>query len=129
MPSELVDLLAANAAFYAAFEARSPVAMEALWASSDDVSCTHPGWATLHGPTEVQRSWRGILSGPQHLQFIVSDERAHVSGDLGWVTCVENLLADDGPHGSAAAINLFRRSAHGVWRLVAHHASPVMQRS
>lgn len=128
MSSDTLDLLAANAGFYAAFEARSAPAMEALWSSSDEVSCTHPGWPTLHGPDDVQRSWRNILGGPQHLQFIVSDERAHVSGDVGWVTCVENLLADDGPHGSTAAINLFRRSATGIWRMVAHHASPVLQR-
>lgn len=128
MSSELVDLLAANALFYEAFESRSLHAMEAVWSSDQDISCTHPGWATLHGPAEVHRSWRSILSGPQHLQFIVSEERAHVVGEMGWVTCVENLLADDGPHGSATAINLFRRSAGGVWRMMAHHASPVMQR-
>lgn len=128
MSSSIVDLLAANAAFYDAFESRSPEAMDALWSPSDDVSCTHPGWATLHGRTAVQASWRGILSGPQHLQFIVSDERAHVEGNVGWVTCVENLLADDGPHGSASAVNLFRLEGHGIWRMVAHHASPVLQR-
>ena len=128
MSIDTTDLLAANAAFYDAFEQRSAPAMDAVWSSDDLVSCTHPGWATLHGAEAVQRSWRSILGGPQHLQFIVSDVRAHVSGDVGWVTCVENLLADDGPHGSAAALNLFRRSRHGVWRMVAHHASPVMQR-
>lgn len=128
MLSEFADLLAANAAFYAAFEERSPAAMAAVWSDGDDVACTHPGWVMLHGSREVLRSWEGILSGPQHLQFIVSDERVHIDGDMGWVTCVENLLSDDGPHGSTAAINMFRRDQEGSWRLVVHHASPVLQR-
>jgi len=128
MSPEIIDALAANAVFYEVFERRSPEAMEALWLHDDSVSCTHPGWATLHGPAAVQQSWRRILGGPQHLQFIVSDERAHVVGDMAWVTCVENLLGDDGPQGSTAAINLFRRGPAGAWRMVAHHAGPVMQR-
>lgn len=128
MSSAVARLLAANAAFYAAFESRSPQAMAAVWSSRDDVSCTHPGWAILHGSQAVQTSWEQILGGPQHLQFIVSDERAHVEGALGWVTCVENLLSETGPQGSTAALNLFRQEDHGQWRLVAHHASPVLQR-
>jgi ketosteroid isomerase-like protein len=128
MSSVVAQLLAANAAFYAAFESRSPQAMAALWSTGDDVSCTHPGWAMLHGCAAVQASWERILSGPQHLQFIVSDERAHAEGALGWVTCVENLLAEAGPQGSTAAMNLFRREPEGTWRMVAHHASPVLQR-
>jgi ketosteroid isomerase-like protein len=122
------ELLAANAAFYAAFEDRSPEAMQALWSSTDDVCCTHPGWAMLHGFDAVHQSWRQILTGPQHLQFIVSDERATNIGEVGWVTCVENLLSEAGPQGSAAAMNVFRRHPDGGWRMVAHHASPVLQR-
>lgn len=128
MSSVVADLLAANAAFYAAFESRSPRTMAGVWSTGDDVSCTHPGWAMLHGSEAVQASWERILGGPQHLQFIVSDERPHVEGTLGWVTCVENLLSEAGPQGSTAAVNLFRRDDHGQWRMVAHHASPVLQR-
>ena len=40
---------AANRAFYDAFEARDLDAMSDVWEHADRVSCTHPGWRTLHG--------------------------------------------------------------------------------
>jgi len=126
-PQRAAEVLAANAEFYRIFEARDPQAMAELWDEGADIACTHPGWPMLHGAGPVLESWRQILSSPQHLQFIVTDERVVVEGDVGWVTGVENLLGDDGPQGVASALNLFRYR-HGRWRLVAHHAAPVMRR-
>lgn len=122
------DVRAANAAFYAAFEARAVETMAGLWSRAGHVSCTHPGWATLHGFDAVQASWKGILRNDQPLQLIVTDERIHVQGDVGWVSCVENLLAESGPAGSVAALNLFVRERDGRWLMVAHHGSPLAPR-
>jgi ketosteroid isomerase-like protein len=118
-------LLAANQAFYDAFEAADLDAMSEVWHHSDTVLCTHPGWATLQGWARVVASWYAIFQNPQRLQFILTDPAATVRGDVGWVSVTENLL--DGPATSTVtAINLFER-LDGSWMMVAHHASPVMR--
>ena len=38
------DVLAANRAFYAAFEARDIDALSDVWEHSDRSTCVHPGW-------------------------------------------------------------------------------------
>lgn len=114
---------AANRAFYDAFEARDLDAMSDVWEHADRVSCTHPGWRTLHGWGAVSASWFALFGGPSPLQFILTDEVVAVAGDAAWVTVDENLIGPDGG-GTVAAVNLFLRTAEG-WRLVAHHGSPV----
>ena len=120
---------AANAAFYAAFEARDLDGMSAVWEHSDRVSCVHPGWHVLRGWGAVAGSWFALFGGPQHLQFILTDEVVSVDGDTAWVTVDENLLDGDTVGGTVTAINLFARDVvSGAWKLVAHHGSPVAQR-
>lgn len=117
---------AANAAFYAAFEARDLDQMSAVWEHSDRVSCVHPGWSVLRGWGAVAGSWFALFGGPQQLQFILTDEVVAVDGDTAWVTVDENLLDGDDIGGTITAFNLFARGADG-WKLVAHHGSPVAQ--
>ncbi|MEZ5144924.1 MAG: nuclear transport factor 2 family protein [Acidimicrobiales bacterium] len=117
-------VLAANQAFYDAFEARDLDAMSDLWEHSDRVSCVHPGWRRLEGWASVAASWAALFQGPQRLQFIVTGVRAEVVGDLAWVSLDENIL--DGEAGATvAALNLFTR-AGGDWRVVAHHGAAVL---
>ena len=74
----------------------------------------------------MSASWYALFTNGQHLQFIVTDEQAEVRGDVAWVTCDENILGGDGPGGgTVAALNLFVRTPAG-WRMVAHHAGPVV---
>ncbi|MEX0847759.1 MAG: nuclear transport factor 2 family protein [Ilumatobacteraceae bacterium] len=122
----VAEVLAVNAAFYEAHEARDMVAMSAVWEHSERVVCVHPGWPILRTWAEVGDSWRRILSGPGRNQFIVTNEAVAVDGDVAWVTCDENLVAEGGT-GTVAATNVFACDG-GVWRLVAHHGSPVMSR-
>ncbi len=56
-PDVIADLIAANAAFYDAFERRDIDAMSDVWRHDDRVVCTHPGWSTLHGWAKVGGSW------------------------------------------------------------------------
>ena len=121
---DLELVLAANQAFYDAFENRDMDAMSDLWEHSDRVFCTHPGWRSLHGWGSVASSWFGLFGGPQRLQFIVTDARCEVVGDAAWVTCTENLL-DGGPGGAVAALNVFARTERG-WQMIGHHGSGVM---
>lgn len=123
-PTVIEGVLAVNREFYEAFESRDLDRMSDVWAHDDRVSCVHPGWTALRGWAAVGSSWAALFNGPQHLQFIVTEEEVTVVGDLAWVNCVENLLAEDGS-ATIAALNLFERG-DGGWRMLAHHGSPVM---
>jgi ketosteroid isomerase-like protein len=120
------SVLAANRAFYEAFERRDLDAMSDVWEHSDRASCTHPGWAMLHGWAAIASSWYALFTNEQHLQFIVTAERAVVVGDAGWVTCDENILSDQAS-GTVAAVNLFVRGGDS-WRMVGHHGAAVAGR-
>lgn len=115
------EVLAANAAFYAAFTRRDLRALEELWAHRTDLACTHPGWEALVGRAAVLQSFRAILLGggaPATLRCV--QPTVHLLGaDTAYVLCTEVV-----PGGSLAATNLFVRE-DGVWRLVHHHAAPI----
>lgn len=129
----------ANAAFYAAFEARDLDAMADVWEHSDRVSVTHPGWPTLRGWARVGGSWDAIFANTPYIQFVLTDEVVSVADDVAWVTVDENILQAHGQPDDAAtsgsgdgelsgasvtATNLFVRADDG-WRMVVHHGSPV----
>jgi len=124
------ELEAANAAFYDSFEALSLDRMEALWLQEDGAFCVHPGAEVVRGWGRVRRSWAAVFAGMDYIQFIVTNVRAQVQGELGVVSCVENVLAgevSDHLHGgTAVATNLFVRR-DGAWRMLAHHASPMVR--
>jgi ketosteroid isomerase-like protein len=117
-------VLAANRAFYEAFEARDLDAMSAVWERSERALCTHPGWATLRGWGAISGSFFALFQGPQTMQFLLTRERVDVVGDAAWVAVDENLLGD-GTNATVAAVNVFVRDSDGWWRLVCHHGSPV----
>jgi ketosteroid isomerase-like protein len=127
-PDDQAAVLAANEAFYAAFEQRDLDAMSNVWDHADRVVCTHPGWLPRRGWGAVAASWFALFTNGQNLQFILTDEQAAADGDFGWVSCIENILGDGASSGSVAALNLFVRQG-GVWKLVAHHGSPVAVRT
>jgi ketosteroid isomerase-like protein len=114
---------AANRAYYDAFERRDLDAMSDVWLHDDEVVCTHPGWKTLHGWGAVAGSWFALFGGPQQLQFILTDERVHLAGEVAWVTVDENLISEQ-LGTTVAATNVYRR-VDGGWRMVLHHGSPV----
>jgi uncharacterized protein (TIGR02246 family) len=127
--TEPADIKKANQALYAAFEEADIDALEALWDDADDVACVHPGSPLLMGRRDVLRSWTALLANSGYLQFVLSNVRVRVDGDVAVVTCEENILADLSAArgligGTAVATNVFRRR-DGQWRLWIHHSSPV----
>jgi len=129
---------AANTALYDAFETGDIDLMTSVWldeSAGETATCVHPGWAPLHGTTQVLRSWSMIMANTSYIQFVLTDVSVSVSGDTAVVTCGENMLtglpssvADPTPGlagGRAVATNVFRRTTTG-WRLWVHHASPVL---
>ena len=133
--SDVEAVTAANTALYDAFEAGDIDLMGAVWLDDDSVVCVHPGWAPVHGRGAVLRSWSVIMANTSYIQFVLTDVLVRVTGDVAVVTCGENMLtgmpvtdADPVPGlagGRAVATNVFRRSGSG-WRLLVHHASPVL---
>jgi ketosteroid isomerase-like protein len=125
MPAE-DDVLAANAAFYAAFEAGDMDAMSDVWEHSDRAECVHPGWTRLTGWGAISASFFALFQNGQRLQFILTNQRVDVDADsvLAWVSCDENILSEQ-VGGTVAALNLFARDGAGAWHLVVHHGSSV----
>lgn len=115
--------LAANLEFYRAFTTRDLAAMDEMWAREAPVVCIHPGWTVLRGREQVMESWRGILANPDAPHVGCHDDEAFLYGDMAVVLCEEELTG-----GSLAATNLFIREK-GRWRMVHHHASPIIVRA
>ena len=125
MPRSVDDeVLAANRAFYAAFEALDMGAMSDVWEHSDRAACVHPGWGRLTGWGAISASFFALFQNGQHLQFILTNERVDVTGDTAWVSCDENILSEQ-VGGTVAALNLFVRDGK-TWRMVVHHGSSVL---
>lgn len=114
-------VIAANAAFYAAFATGDFASMERLWADDDGISCIHPGWPAILGRATVIGSWRDILKNPERPQVTCAEPQAIIDGDSGRVLCIEIV---DGT--ALAAANHFRRVGDS-WRLVHHQSSPIAQ--
>lgn len=113
------EVLAANEAFYRAFNQKDMAAMDQVWASSTDVGCIHPGWNVLRGRDAVIESWRGILANPAQPRIVSGGATVTFVGNVAVVLCRE--LVAGAP---LAATNLFVMEV-GAWKLVHHHSGPV----
>lgn len=120
----------ANEAFYASFEALDLDRMDRVWLHDDAAYCVHPGGEIVRGWDRVRRSWAAVFANMSYMQFIVTNVRVDEVGEVGVVSCVENVLASGGSEhlhgGTAIATNLFLRH-DGGWRMFAHHASPMVR--
>ncbi len=117
---------AAEAAFYAAFEARSLDAMMAVWTDDDRIACIHPLSAPLDGRAAVAAGWRSMFEAAG--KFSVQAELAHEIREPGQVIRIVREYLTIGeetePRPPILATNVYRRDADG-WRMVLHHASPL----
>ena len=112
-------VLAANRAFYRAFNDRDPAAMDQVWAPTGSVICLHPGQPALHDRAEIMASWRGILRHPESPKVRCVSEWVIGRPGLAIVVCREIL-----PEGQLMATNTFARQSDG-WRMIGHHSGPV----
>ncbi|MGE5319797.1 MAG: YybH family protein [Hyphomicrobiaceae bacterium] len=117
---------AAEAAFYAAFEARSLDAMMAVWAGHDDIACIHPLAAPLNGRAAVAAGWHSMFDAAG--QFRVQVELAQEMRTAGQVIRIvrEYLVIghETEPRPPILATNVYRKEGDG-WHMVLHHASPL----
>ena len=82
-------LMFANDTFYVAFSSGDYKTMESVWAQSDQLTCTHPGWDTLIGREEVMDSWSSIMENVESVEISCSHANGYVLGDVGYVLCYE----------------------------------------
>lgn len=125
--AEREAVLAANAAFYEAFESLQTARMEAVWLQAPYIKCVHPGWGLLVGWGPVMESWARIFENTLAMRFTLADVHVDGGSDLAWVVLTEHIETTQRDGKVAAAVqatNLFERR-DGRWLLVHHHASPV----
>jgi hypothetical protein len=99
--------------------------MDLVWGHGEHVRCIHPGWCLLVGWEAVRQSWEAIFKGAEEMRFSITDIRPYVNGDLGWVTCTENILSEARGQVAVTALtatNLFERRGQD-WVMIHHHAS------
>jgi uncharacterized protein (TIGR02246 family) len=126
--SEREAVLAANAAFYQAFESLDIGRMAEVWSRDDSIRCVHPGWLLLTGREPVIDSWERIFDNAAVMQFNIKDADVTIEGDVAWVVCTEGLTSVQGgrvAEGRVQSTNIFRKE-DGRWLLLHHHGSPVM---
>ena len=112
-------VLAANRAFYRAFNDRDYEAMELLWVTTGAMVCLHPGQAPLLDRSEIMESWRAIMRHPEAPRVRCTDEWVVGRSGLALVVCREILS-----NGQLMATNSFVRLNDG-WRILGHHSGPV----
>ncbi|HEX5369539.1 MAG TPA: nuclear transport factor 2 family protein [Dehalococcoidia bacterium] len=112
-------VLAANEAFYRAFNQKDVALMEDVWSEAAGVSCVHPGWNVLEGREAVLGSWRDILGNPNQARIVTGGATVHIYGALALVICRE--LVGGSP---LVASNVFALEGE-AWKLLHHHSGPV----
>ena len=126
MEDETKVLLAANAAFYEAFQALDFEALFGTWHQTSYAYCIHPGWDILRGWESVRESWRAIMGSAAYMKIEISEPSGLILGRSAWVTCVENIYTiSEGitTHATVASTNIFESTEAG-WKMIAHHGSP-----
>lgn len=125
---ETKAVIAANEAFYRAFETLDVQEMEKVWLRASHIKCVHPGWPLLCGWGPIMMSWQRIFANTFSMHFTPTDVRVEVLGSLAWVVLIEDLESR-GDEGSSRvqilATNLFEKR-DGTWFIVHHHASPIL---
>jgi ketosteroid isomerase-like protein len=120
-----------NRRFYEAFETLDPDAMEECWGHGDGVACVHPGSPWVRGHEAVMASWRTIMANTGFIEVQVEVVDVLVEDPVAWVVCNERITAAGAGASETAAAevtatNVYLLGSAG-WRLVLHHASPVMR--
>lgn len=110
-------VLAANAAFYAAFRAGDIRAMDTIWSRRRAVRVFHPNARGIEGRDAVMRSWEAILLDGGPCGIVPVEPLVILAGKSAMVVCEEHLGG-----GRLIATNLFAFEPGG-WRMVHHQAT------
>jgi len=129
MSNERTEVLAANQAFYRAFEKKDIKAMSVIWSQGTGSLCIHPGRNVLRGWREIELSWLQIFRNTKYLEIETEIITVEIRDTIAYVILIEKLLQIVGGRSVQAqsmATNIFERMA-SKWYLVHHHGSPIMR--
>ena len=128
MSRDRQTVLAANDAFYRAFEKKDLEAMTQLWSQGAGSLCIHPGRNALQGWERIRQSWQQIFKNTSYLEINTKVLSAEISGDLAYVVLVETALQTSRGRrleAQSMATNIFEYMGQ-QWYLIHHHGSPIM---
>ncbi|MEB3179977.1 MAG: nuclear transport factor 2 family protein [Nostocaceae cyanobacterium] len=123
------EILAANDAFYRAFEKKDMEAMSNLWSQGTGSLCIHPGRKALHGWKEIRASWEQIFKNTAYIEIETEIISTEIREHIGYVVLTENVMqviAGRKMQAISMATNIFEFFG-GKWYLVHHHGSPLMR--
>ncbi|MEA5504204.1 nuclear transport factor 2 family protein [Halotia wernerae UHCC 0503] len=123
------EVLAANTAFYRAFEKKDIEAMSAVWSQGTGSFCIHPGRNVLRSWKDIRISWEQIFKSTSYIEINTDIITTEVNDRTGYVVLRENLLQVIGGQkiqAQSMATNIFQLLG-GKWYLVHHHGSPIMR--
>lgn len=129
MTDERTEILAANAAFYRAFEKKDMEAMSSVWSQGTVSICIHPGRNALKGWKDIRSSWEAIFRNTQYLEIETDIVTTEVRNNIAYVILIENVLQVSDRRKAQAqsmATNIFEFIG-GKWYLIHHHGSPLMR--
>ena len=129
MTNERTEVLAANEAFYRAFEKKDIEAMSAVWSQGSGSRCIHPGRNVIRGWKDIGYSWEQIFKSTRYLEIETEIISTEVRDAIAYVILIEKVLQVSGGRNVKAesiATNIFERMA-SKWYLVHHHGSPIMR--
>ena len=129
MTNANTEVLAANQAFYRAFEKKDMEAMSTVWSQGTGSLCIHPGRKALCGWKEIRSSWEAIFKNTKYIEIETEIITIEIRSHLAYVILGENLLQVSGGRriqAQSMATNIFEQMA-GKWYLVHHHGSPLVR--
>ncbi|HYO06998.1 MAG TPA: nuclear transport factor 2 family protein [Phototrophicaceae bacterium] len=116
-----------NNRFYKAFQSLSIEEMEKVWDHSDDAVCIHPGWDLFTGWLAIRESWMTIFQNTSKMEFLITNAKIKMFGDIAVVVCLENIKSTIYEHAiksGVLATNIFKK-LEGDWFMIHHHGSIV----
>ncbi len=128
MSNERIEVIAANDAFYRAFEKKDLEAMSIVWSQGTGSLCIHPGRNALRGWRDIEFSWLQIFRNTKYIEIETEIISVEIRDNIAYVILIEKLLQISGGRSVQAqsmATNIFEKMA-SKWYLVHHHGSPIM---
>lgn len=129
MANESNEILAANDAFYRAFEKKDIEAMSAVWSQGTASLCIHPGRKVLRGWKDIRVSWESIFKNTNYIEIETDVIATEVRDSIAYVVLVENVfqvISGRRVQAQSMATNIFEKMAQ-KWYLVNHHGSPIVR--
>lgn len=129
MTDEHSEVLAANEAFYRAFEKKDISAMSGVWSQGTGSLCIHPGRNVLRGWKAIGESWEQIFKNTSYIEVETQIITTEVRSNIAYIVLLETLLQVSRGRrvqAQSMATNIFERMGSS-WYLVSHHGSPLLR--